>query len=177
MDFILAGASHELEPHWPELMRDLFARHPAALIARAADDNGFTLIHGDVGENNVLVPRAGDRPIYLIDRQPFDWSLTVWLGVYDLAYAIVLDWDTADRRRHEMQLLRHYYDQLITLGVEAYSWERLYDDYRLSVAICVYVAIEWCRGGINHEWTHIWLPKLQRSLTACDDLNCRELWT
>ena len=42
----------------PSLVRDLFARHPAALIARTADANGFTLIHGDVGENNVLAPRC-----------------------------------------------------------------------------------------------------------------------
>ena len=59
---ILAAAGDHLEPHWPGLMRDLYARHPAALIARAADANGFTLMHGDVGENNVLVPRRGDRP-------------------------------------------------------------------------------------------------------------------
>jgi hypothetical protein len=32
------------------------------------------------GASNILVPRQGDRPIYLIDRQPFNWSLTAWLG-------------------------------------------------------------------------------------------------
>lgn len=175
--YIIEAMSDQLEPHWPAAINELLARHPQAMIDRTRDPQGFTLIHGDANRTNILVPREGERPLYIIDRQPFDWSLTVWLGVYDLAYAIILDWDTTERRRHEMEILRHYHDQLIAHGVEEYSWERLYDDYRLSVAICVYVAIEWCRGGINHEWTHIWLPKLQRSLTACDDLNCRELWT
>jgi hypothetical protein len=89
---ILSHCSAELEPHWPDTIYELYAKHPQAIIKRTQDDNGFTLIHGDVGHNNILVPRDANRPIYIIDRQPFDWSLTTWLGVYDLAYAIVLDW-------------------------------------------------------------------------------------
>ncbi|RIK24212.1 MAG: hypothetical protein DCC51_01170 [Anaerolineae bacterium] len=173
---ILGEFSSELKPHWPAAIDEILRFHPAAMINRARDDNGFTLIHGDPNWNNILVPRNAGKPIYLIDRQPFDWSLTVWLGAYDLAYSLVLDWDVYKRRRHETAVLRHYYDQLLARGVADYSWEKLWDDYRLSVAICVYVAIEWCRGGINHAWTHVWLPMLQQALTACDDLNCRELW-
>ncbi len=174
---IIREFADQLEPHWPARIDELFERHPQALSARTSDGNGFALIHGDVNRTNILVPRQGDRPLYLIDRQPFDWSLTVWLAAYDLAYAVVLDWDVELRRQYEMQILHHYHDQLLARGVRDYSWQQHFDDYRLSVAICVYVAIEWCRGGINYEWTHVWLPKLQRSLTACDDLNCRELWS
>ncbi len=116
------------------------------------------------------------RPIYIIDRQPFDWSLTTWLGVYDLAYAMVLDWEVETRRRLEMPILRHYHDWLSKNGVNGYPWEQLVDDYRLSVAMGVYIATEYCRGGINERWTWSWLPMLQRSLTACDDLDCNELW-
>ena len=177
------GAEHiierfpaELKSHWPGLMRDLYANHPQAIIERTSDDNGFTLIHGDVGHTNVLVPRDGDRPIYIIDRQPFDWSLTTWLGVYDLAYAMALDWPVETRRRLEMPVLRRYHDQLAQKGLESYSWEQLYDDYRLSVAMGVYIATEYCRGGVNERWIPRWLPMLQRSLIACDDLRCSELW-
>jgi hypothetical protein len=177
------GAGHiikrfatELEPHWPDAIRELYARHPQALIERTVNDNGFTLIHGDVGHNNVLVPRHGRGPIYIIDRQPFDWSLTTWLGVYDLAYAIVLDWDVETRRRLEMPVLRAYHERLLGGGVRGYSWEQLYDDYRLSVAMGVYIATEYCRGGVNGLRVPVWLPMLQRTMTACDDLNCYELW-
>lgn len=173
---ILARFSAELELHWPGLMRKLFARHPQALIARTQNANGFTLIHGDVGCNNILVPRDGDRPIYIIDRQPFDWSLTTWLGVYDLAYAMVLDWEVETRRQLEMPILQHYYTRLVQQGVGDYAWERLWDDYRLCVAMCVYIATEYCRGGVNERWIPVWLPMLQRSLTACDDLDCKALW-
>ena len=176
VEHIVDYCADRLEPQWPDAMRELFAKHPQAMIDRTGDDNGFTLIHGDVNPTNVLVPREGYRPLYLIDRQPFDWSLTTWLGVYDLAYAIVLDWEIETRRQLEQQILRHYHNALIQNGVQGYSWEQLYEDYRLSAATCVYVAVEWCRGGVHEEWTPIWLPMLQKSLTACDDLNCSELW-
>ena len=174
---IIEQLSHELEPHWPETMRTLYARHPQAIIERTQDDNGFTLIHGDVGHHNILVPHDGDSPIYIIDRQPFDWSLTTWLGVYDLAYAMVLDWEVAARRNMEITVLKRYHAQLIKNGVHGYSWERLFDDYRLSVAMGVYIATEYCRGGVNKRWISTWILMLQRSLTACDDLACSQLWS
>lgn len=174
---IIERFSSELKPHWADLIRELYARHPKALTERSQDLNGFTLIHGDVGSANVLVPRDGDRPLYIIDRQPFNWSLTTWLGVYDLAYAIVLDWDVELRRQCEMPMLKRYHGTLIQNGVSNYSWERLYDDYRLCVAMGVYIATEYCRGGINERWTHVWMRMLQRSLTAMDDLDCRALWS
>ena len=176
VDHMLRRFASELRPHWPDALRELFARHPQTMIERSMDPNGFTLIHGDPGEQNILVPRQGDRPVYLIDRQPFNWALTTWLGVYDLAYAIVLDWPTDARRQCEIPILERYHAHLIENGVRDYSWEQLFDDYRLCVAMGVYVATEYCRGGINERWIHTWLAMLQRSLTACDDLDCSVLW-
>jgi hypothetical protein len=176
VDHILGRFSSELQPHWPGAMRELFARHPQAMIERTNDPNGFTLIHGDTGEQNILTPRQGDRPVYIIDRQPFDWSLTIWLGAYDLAYALVLDWPTELRRQWEMAVLARYHARLVAQGVQGYSWQRLVDDYRLCVAMGVYVAVEYCRGGIHERWIHFGLTMLRRALTACDDLDCRALW-
>jgi hypothetical protein len=173
---ILGQFSNELEPHWPNVLADLCVRHPPAMIDRTRNVNGFTLIHGDVGHNNILVPRRGDRPVYIIDRQPFNWSLTTWLGVYDLAHAMVLDWNTEIRRRCEIPILRRYHEHLLRNGVANYPWEQLYDDYRLCVAMGVYIATEYCRGGVNERWLHVWLPMLQRALRACDDLDCSALW-
>jgi hypothetical protein len=173
---IVARFTADLAPHWPALIQELFAHHPQALIARMQDDNGFTLIHGDAGCTNILVPRQGVRPLYLIDRQPFDWSLTTWLGVYDLAYAMVLDWEVEARRSLEIPVLKRYQEALVQRGVSGYPWERLWDDYRLCAAMGVYIATEYCRGGVNERYTWVWLPMLQRALTACDDLDCQALW-
>jgi hypothetical protein len=40
----------------------------------------------------------------------------------------------------------------------------------------VYVACEWCQGGVNWEWQHVWLTMLQRAMTAYDDLACWKFW-
>ena len=177
VDHIVRRVANELQPHWPAAMRDIFARHPQAMIRRNQDANGFTLIHGDAGCYNIMVPREGERPIYLIDRQPFDWSLTTWLGAYDLAYAVALDWDVEARRQWERPILRHYHQTLISRGIQGYTWEQLWDDYRLCLAMGVYIAVEYCRGRYDHDTEWVWLPMLQNALTACDDLNCAELWT
>ncbi len=174
---ILAAVGDQLKPHWPDAIRTLFKKHPQLIIDRTRNGSGFTLIHGDVNWNNVFVPIAGDRPIYIIDRQPFDWSLTTWLGVYDLAYAMILDWDIDIRRNFEQAVLRRYHEQLIAHGVSDYSWEQLFEDYRLMAAMIVYIPIEWCRGQFNPETMPAWMPMLQHAMTAFDDLDCAALWS
>ena len=68
------------------------------MIECTRDGNGFRLIHGDINPGNLLISHKGFDPIYIIDRQPFDWSLTTWLGVYNLSYFIVHWWDIDTRR-------------------------------------------------------------------------------
>ena len=183
VDIAAPGVSHvlrddttDLATHWPDLIRRTFLHHPAAMLRRTQSPQGFTILHGDPGCTNILVPRVGHRPIYLIDRQPFDWSLTTWLGVYDLVYAAVMDWPVADRRRLEQPLLQRYHDQLMAHGVTGYSLDQLWTDYRLTIPIGVYVAVECNRGGLNTNGRFVWLSHLQRTLTACDDLDCTDLW-
>lgn len=170
VEHIIAHSKDHLEPHWPDAMRALFAAHPQAMIDRTKDGSGFTLIHGDINPGNLLIPHEGYDPIYIVDRQPFDWSLTTWLGVYDLAYAIVHWWDIEARRAHEQPILRHYHEQLVKNGIEDYTWEKLFEDYKLCAAISVYVAVEWCRGGVREHHVKYWRPMLIKAMTALDDL-------
>jgi hypothetical protein len=111
----------------------------------------------------------------VIDRQPFDWSLTTWLATYDLALPIVLWWDVETRRKHEARVLRHYHEHLVRRGIAGYSMAQLVDDYKLSAMMGIYVAAEWCWDGIREDKVWIWKPKLMRTLTAIDDLQCLDL--
>lgn len=163
-----------MEPGRLAAIHSIFAKLPAAMLNRLKDERGFTLVHGDTGQKNILVPRVGDRPVYIIDRQPFDWALTTWLGVYDLAYAMVLDWDVETRRQLDIAVLRHYHDSLIENGVSDYCWEQLYADYQLCVGMCVFVATEYFRNGLNSPWVPSWLLMLQRALTACQDVKLNQ---
>ena len=113
--------------------------------------------------------------LYLIDRQPFNWSLTTWLGVYDLIYSMVLRWEVETRRALEMSVLRAYHSEPSAAAFTTTPGNARHD-YRLCVPMGVYVATEHCRDGINEKWVWNWLPMLQRSLAACDDLDCSELW-
>ena len=175
-EHILDAFHHELEPHWPYLIREIYERHPALLVERTIDGGGFTLIHGDLSAGNILVPAVGVRPLYLIDRAPFEWSLTTWLGVYDLSYAMVTYWDFEDRRALEEPILNRYHARLLELGIEGYSLDKVREDYRLCAPMSVYVASEWCRGGMNLDTKRYWMPMLRGALTACDDLGSADLW-
>lgn len=148
-----------------------FAEHPDLLIERLSDERGFCLIHGDANPTNILVPRGAlGPPIYLLDRQPFETSLTVFLGVYDITHAIVHRWERDNRRQLEVPLLRRFHRQLVANDVDNYSWQQLVDDYVLCAGMGLYDAVERSADGPNEEMKWLWLPMLQRSLQALTDL-------
>ena len=118
-------------------VRGILDALPAALTARTFDTSSLTLIHGDLSPGNILAPNEGDRPLYFVDRQPFEWSPTVWTGASDLARVMVLTWEKSVRRQLEDTVLERYYDGLIGRGVDGYPWEALLRDYRLGVAECI----------------------------------------
>jgi hypothetical protein len=165
----------QLESHWPDLIHQLFTTLPVSLAARAHDTSHFTLIHGDPNPGNMLVPKGKEQSLYLIDQQPFDWSLTTWLGAFDLAYVMALYWPVELRRGLEIPVLRHYHQTVTARGVQGYAWEQLYDDYRLSVALMVPIAVEYMRDGGDPDWNDFRCGLVQHALTACDDLDCRQL--
>jgi thiamine kinase-like enzyme len=177
LDPLIDMLGDALDPAWRLALRDIFAHHPAKLVERTRDNAGFTLVHGDVNPGNILAPRETPGPVYLVDRQPFDWSLTTWLGASDLAYMIVHRWDAELRRQWELPILRHYHEQLIGRGVTDFSWEQLVYDYRLTAVQSVYVAVEWCvleQDRTRMRW--LWEQQLQKAMTAFFDLRCAELW-
>jgi thiamine kinase-like enzyme len=172
---IIDTLGDSLDPEWRQVLLDVFEYHPAAMLARTKNPTGFTVVHGDVNPGNTLAPIEGDGRIYLIDRQPFDWSLTCWLGTADLAYMMVEWWGTEMRREHEFTVLRHYQACLDKLGID-YPWELLLNDYRLTAVQSLQGAVEWCVLEADRErmrW--VWEPKLHKAMAAYHDLNCAEI--
>lgn len=167
----------ELGSTWRDAIIDLFENHPEKMVERTLYGEGFTLVHGDVNPGNILAPISGDGLICLIDRAPFDWSLTTWLGVSDISCMMVHWWEPETRRQLEQPILKHYHENLVRNGVAGYSWDQLLEDYRLCAVQSVYVATEWCRGveaRVKHK--SIWLPMLRRSMVAFYDLKCDQIW-
>jgi hypothetical protein len=170
----LGGA---FDPAWLNALHDIFVYHPRWMVERTSDRRGFTLVHGDPNPGNILSPQYGSGCIYLVDRQPFDWSLTTWLGVHDLTYAIVHWWDTDLRRAMEWPILEAYHAELVRRGVSDYSWSQLVTDYRLCAVQSVYVATEWCSVPEDiQRMRWLWTKQLERALTTFFDLECATLW-
>jgi hypothetical protein len=173
---ILKAIEKDVPHFWQATIKKVFDIHPALMKQRAKDITGQTLIHGDPNPSNVLSPHDPAEKTYIIDRQPFAWSLRYWLGVYDLAYMIVPFWEAEHRRTLEGPMLKKYHDSLIDFGVTDYSWEQCQKDYRLCIPHGLYVAIEW--GGNENDVTRmkwLWEKQLHRSMDAFIDWKCDEL--
>lgn len=157
------------------LIENLVEQLPRWMIARTHQQpHHLTLIHGDSHNGNFLLPKMSSQ-VYLIDRQPFDWSLTCWLGVSDLTYMMVHWWYPAYRQRFEETVLRSYHAELLLHGVANYSWEQLWDDYRLCAIQSLYVPMAWCAYGMAESGAWAWYPKLVFTLDALDYLKSPEL--
>ena len=76
------------------------------------------------------------------------------------------------RRRLEAPLLRHYHAALAGHGVSGYSFEALWEDYRLSVIGRLAVPV-WQSAVNIGPW--VWWRHLERIFQAFADLGCGEL--
>ncbi|MGX9672923.1 phosphotransferase family protein [Mycobacterium sp. HM-7] len=104
-----------------------------------ADDQPWTVVHGDYRLDNLLIAPTpdGTHDITVLDWQ----TCTVGNAMLDVAYFIGGGLLPDDRRAHEERLVRDYFDKLVAAGIADYSWDRCWTDYRrhtwagLSVAI------------------------------------------
>ena len=175
---LLDGPGSALTAAQRKLIERFSKRHVEAMVGRGKQGTDLPLIYGDVNPTNLLVPRAGadDKRVYLIDRQPFDWSPTIWPSAADLADLTVNRWDTETRRALEPQLLAASRSEMALGGVQI-SDADLRADYRLASGIALYKTLEWFRPGVQEDWRWLWEPMLHRTLAALCDLGIEDFWT
>ncbi|WP_028936364.1 phosphotransferase [Pseudonocardia spinosispora] len=83
------------------------------------------LTHNDFRPDNMLLPDGGGR-VALVD-----WQTVSFLEAgMDAAYFLGGALDRETRRAREPELLRHYHDDLQSLGVTGYPYAEFHDDYR-----------------------------------------------
>ncbi len=128
-----------------------------------------TLAHGDAHVWNLLYPRDGTGSgIRLIDWD--GWR--IGRGAADLAYMMAVHWYPERRAWLEARLIERYHAGLHAHGFTAYSLDRLWDDYRLSVIGLLSIPV-WQQSYGFHP--SIWWPHLHRVLAAFEDLGCAAL--
>ena len=138
-------------------LQDRFDRHEQALRLRWARPDGMALLHGDLNPTNILTPTGADAPAYFLDRQPFQWSLTYGVAVWDLAYFMIPWWPERRRQACEAALLRRWYD---ALDQPDYGWHQAQADWQLSVEQCLHIPMEWCSKESTRESMR-WLWQMQ----------------
>ena len=104
-----------------------------------------TFCHGDYRADNLMFGAAlGDGGIAALD-----WQISGrGHGLYDVAYLICGSVPPAQRRETERDLLRRYHDTLLAMGVENFSFEQCWQDYRYCVLAGLFVAI-FTGGGMD----------------------------
>lgn len=172
----LAALLRELPPRDAETLAAAWGELPGRLARRARRPRHLTLVHGDLNPTNVLAGRDPKRslPLYFVDRQPFDWSLRVWTGASDLAYAIGLYWDASVRAGLEASTLKAYHEALLAQGIEGFTLSDLVADHALGLSQAISVPAHWClleepREQMRWLWTRQ-AGRLAAALRAVDTL-------
>jgi len=89
-----------------------------------------TLVHLDFRPDNFMINDDGTLNAIV------DWQLVgEHCGAIDAAFLIGGALELSERRRHEADLVNHYYKMLLSLGVKNYSWDECWRDYRRA---CLY---------------------------------------
>jgi hypothetical protein len=103
----------------------LFAHLETYLSAN--DDGSWTVVHGDYRLDNLLFGGDGGHvPIAVVD-----WQTCVHgSGLNDVAYFLGAGLMLGDRRAHERDLVRRYYEGLVAAGVRGYDFDRCWTDHR-----------------------------------------------
>ena len=137
--------------------------------ARLHGQRRMSLLHGDTNLTNFLLPRS-DRSgrAILIDWQ--FWRPDVPSN--DLAFIIAHKW--APRRRAELEgpLLKRYHQALLEKGVQGYSWDDFWHDYRESTILTTLTPIGQHRRQLHPA--SVW-SGLECASAAFEDLGCAEL--
>lgn len=150
-------------------LTEVVSKVETQLRSRLSDGRGMSLLHGDLNSMNILTPKGHDSPVYFIDRQPFDWSLTYALAIHDLAYLLVLWWPKEIRIAHEAKIIRHWHREV---SDPSYEWAQALADWKIAVGQCLHVPLEWCsKPETAEKMRWLWELQLGRVLSSMESAN------
>jgi Ecdysteroid kinase-like family len=125
----------------PQDLRDVKQDYLAAIpgLQKWETDEPRTIIQGDFRLDNLFFGTTREQaPIALSDWQ----GLLRGKAAHDIAYFLSQSTPTELRRKHERELVGLWHEGLVAGGVEDYSAEQAWEDYRRAV-LCLwsYVAV------------------------------------
>ena len=98
----------------------------------------FAVQHGDYRLDNMLFGEpCSPKPLTVVDWQTVSWGPPL----VDASYFLGAGLAPSDRRAHEESLLREYHDTLIALGIEEFTWQACWEEYRRRTFYGVLMAV------------------------------------
>lgn len=158
----------------PERIRALGSRWPEVGPPLLYDlpNHPLTLCHGDVRLDNTFFHDDEVGTVSIVD-----WAIVSAAGgANDFGYFMSQSLSVDDRRAHEDELARLYYDTLVENGVRGYSFDELWLDYRRSVLFCLCYPLQ--AGAVelvNERAVALAMSMLERSVAAILDLDADEV--
>lgn len=126
-------------PAWEAFLKKAGKHLPRKLVELGDKNNGDTtllhrlasaprtLVHGDVAANNIMFGARGVEAL-------LDWQTVIQgRGAIDVAHFFVTSLQADERRSAEADLLPRYHHALMERGVQDYSFNDCWDDYRMAV--------------------------------------------
>jgi len=134
-----------------------------------------TIMHGDYRLDNLFFGNPGSG----YDVAVIDWQIMNrgW-ATYDVAYFVSLNLPVAERRAHERELVREYYDTLVATGPRVrYAWETCWEDYvrSLAVYLCNNIGNVATLDTANERGAELFDNMFERVATAVIDLDALSL--
>ena len=106
-----------------------------------------------------------------------DWQIAFrGRGIFDVAYLLCGGLEAEERRANEERLVRLYHDGLVAGGVQGYSFEQCWREYRrMALFVFVYVVISLgTLDSANERGVALFQAWLRRSAAAIEELNAVE---
>lgn len=153
-----------------ELFEKVFSLFPQVASERLKKEN-ITVIHVDPHFMNFFYPKdITNQKSKVILSDWMGWSVGV--GGQDLSYMIGAFFFSDYRSLTEENLIKRYYNSLLKFGVENYSWDDCWYDYKLFALLNLYRVIWWWSVGSPSMG---WGQRLENAISTIEDLNCMEL--
>ena len=124
----------------PETLFDIGHRLGSnmAAILKKLEGMPVTCIHRDIHVDNLLFGVQETNPPLMV----VDWQLVgKGRGVSDVAYFMISSVPPAQRRRSERRLLQTYHTFLTQYGVQGYSFDQCWADYKLSAVSKLFITV------------------------------------
>ena len=116
--------AHRLEPDSRAIIERVAASTGTPFIGRP---DPFALTHVDYRLDNLLIDDRSEPPTVTV----VDWqSVTVGAPLSDVAYFLGAGLLPEARRACEESIVRGYYERLRAAGIDGYSWNDCWTDYR-----------------------------------------------